>query len=469
MNTNFIVPTNILNRLNTILETYNTNTNSIVENVDITKIENIKENEKNNTIIKKVKKIKNEEISKTAIDMNYKVYYKNKSALQKFKLFEIKYIAKKNGLKFSGTKKILIERIKEFYLRTYNTVKIQSIVRRWFVLFSIKNRGPAFKNRSICTNDTDFVSLEPITEIPNEVFYSYKDSKGFTYGFNVSSLIETLKIKGTLNNPYNRELINGESIKKIIQIYNICFIIYPNFEKENIRLSNKAINQYLQSSESQQSSQQGLTNIRETNRQHEDGQTRRRLPGYIRNDANNTNNNRDNENLMNNQYNNITMYSTFLNTAQLTTEQETRILRLNELRNLTISQRINNLFIEIDSLGNYTQASWFENLSYNDYILLYRTLYDIWYFQGNIERSVRHNVCPFQTPFYNIHNILRNRTNYIIDQIREACLVTFENLTYTGIDDDHRRLGVFHALTALTVSSVGARTAMPWLYESIAF
>ena len=136
----------------------------------------------------------------------------------------------------SGTKKILIERIKEFYLRTYNTVKIQSIVRRWFVLFSIKNRGPAFKNRSICTNDTDFVSLEPITEIPNEVFYSYKDSKGFTYGFNVSSLIETLKIKGTLNNPYNRELINGESIKKIIQIYNICFIIYPNFEKENIKI-----------------------------------------------------------------------------------------------------------------------------------------------------------------------------------------------------------------------------------------
>ena len=79
MNTNFIVPTNILNRLNTILETYNTNTNSIVENVDITKIENIKENEKNNTIIKKVKKIKNEEISKTAkpikIDLDYLIFF----------------------------------------------------------------------------------------------------------------------------------------------------------------------------------------------------------------------------------------------------------------------------------------------------------------------------------------------------------------------------------------------------------
>jgi hypothetical protein len=408
--------------------------------------------ENNDTKKNTLKNKKIEEVSKAALDINYIVHFKNPTLLQKFKLFEVKHIAKKHGLKFSGTKKILIERINDFFLKTLSTVKIQSIIRRWFVLFSIKNRGPAFKNRSICTNDTDFVSLEPITEIPNELFYSYKDTKGFTYGFNISSLIDTLKIKGILNNPYNRELINEENTKKIIQIYNICFIIYPDFQRENVRLNNKAIAQYLQNY------QPTPVNRMELNRNN-NGDAYRRLQVI----------NRNNENQTDNRYENITMYSTFLNINELTVEQEERIRRLNELRNLSISQRINNLFIEIDSLGNYTQARWFENLTHNDYILLYRTLYDIWYFQGNIERTVRHSICPFQTPFYNINHILRNRTNYNTEQMKEICLITFENLVYTGINDDHRKLGALHALTALTVVSIGARMFMPWLYESVAF
>ena len=40
MNTNFIVPTNIMNRLTSILDTYNANSNTIIENIDVAKIEN---------------------------------------------------------------------------------------------------------------------------------------------------------------------------------------------------------------------------------------------------------------------------------------------------------------------------------------------------------------------------------------------------------------------------------------------
>ena len=40
-------------------------------------------------------------------------------------------------------------------------------------------------------------------------------------------------------------------------------------------------------------------------------------------------------------------------------------------------------------------------------------------------------------------------------------------MVYMGIDADHRNLGAFHILTALTIVSIPARTAMPWLYESI--
>lgn len=42
-------------------------------------------------------------------------------------------------------------------------------------------------------------------------------------------------------------------------------------------------------------------------------------------------------------------------------------------------------------------------------------------------------------------------------------------MVYSGINVDMRRLGTFHALTALTIVSRDARIAMPWLYESIIY
>jgi hypothetical protein len=40
-------------------------------------------------------------------------------------------------------------------------------------------------------------------------------------------------------------------------------------------------------------------------------------------------------------------------------------------------------------------------------------------------------------------------------------------MIFMGVDDEHRKLGAFHALSALTVVSMGARDTMPWLYESL--
>ena len=43
----------------------------------------------------------------------------------------------------------------------------------------------------------------------------------------------------------------------------------------------------------------------------------------------------------------------------------------------------------------------------------------------------------------------------------------FEHLVYCGIDNDHKKIGTLHALSALTLVSRDARLAMPWLYESV--
>jgi hypothetical protein len=153
------------------------------------------ENDTNNIFEKKEKKEKKELSTKEIDKIDYKFFYKNNVFLLKLKLDELKYIAKKFSLKFSGTKQVLVDRIELFFYRTKNIIKIQSNYRRYIVIRSIALRGPALKNRKLCVNDTDFVSMEPLDEIPNEMFYSYKDEKGFIYGFNISSLIQILRNK----------------------------------------------------------------------------------------------------------------------------------------------------------------------------------------------------------------------------------------------------------------------------------
>jgi len=81
--------------------------------------------------------------------------------------------------------------------------------------------------------------------------------------------------------------------------------------------------------------------------------------------------------------------------------------------------------------------------------------------------EVRRNISPFCQPFDGIFNSRVLYSSLSLQQIQTACLIVFENLVYSGIDNEHKVLGTFHALSALTMVSSGARTAMPWLYESV--
>ena len=70
--------------------------------------------------------------------------------------------------------------------------------------------GPAYHARSMCVNDTDFYSMEPMSSIPGNQFISFKDDAGVVYGFDVMSLYtyyeSELSNTGqtTPSNPYNR-------------------------------------------------------------------------------------------------------------------------------------------------------------------------------------------------------------------------------------------------------------------------
>lgn len=64
--------------------------------------------------------------------------------------------------------------------------------------------------RSLCVNDTDFFTLEPLTEIDKHQFISFKDKDNFIYGFDICSLYKLLTdSNGPVTNPYNRNKIPG--------------------------------------------------------------------------------------------------------------------------------------------------------------------------------------------------------------------------------------------------------------------
>jgi len=142
--------------------------------------------------------------------------------------------------------------------------------------------------------------------------------------------------------------------------------------------------------------------------------------------------------------------------------------RMNQLRTIwekRIDIRIRDLFIEMDHLGNYTHSRWFIMLDRRDFIRLFRTIYEIWAFRGSLSRETKMMICVLGDPFHGINR------GYIHDSslevLREICLRIMENMVYCGIDDEYRKIGTLHVLTALTNVSLEARTALPWLYEII--
>jgi len=166
---------------------------------------------------------------------------KNESIQQyNLTLSQYKKVAKHYKLKISGNKTELSARIYSYlYFYKYATM-IQKHIRGKICRNYIAYHGPAYKNRSLCTNDTDFVTMEPLKDIPSQYFFSYKDLDGFIYGFHISSIYNILfdmkknsrgsapssssryhtEIKD-VKNPYNRRQVPSyviDSIRSIIRI-----------------------------------------------------------------------------------------------------------------------------------------------------------------------------------------------------------------------------------------------------------
>jgi len=135
-----------------------------------------------------------------------------------------------------------------------------------------------------------------------------------------------------------------------------------------------------------------------------------------------------------------------------------------------LDMKIINLFIIMDSLGNYTNISWFSNLNKQELIRFIRELYDIWVYRANIAEDIKRNICfPSGDPFRVMNIRLNNLSNYNTNIIKKNIVSVLEELITKGVNEDSKKLGVFYILSSLTLVSSEAAENMPWLYESVIY
>jgi hypothetical protein len=118
---------------------------------------------------------------------------------------QLKQICKYYNLKVGGNKKELQKRTYNFLKYSHHAIHIQRIFKGYLIKKYIKSHGPALFNKKMCVNDTDFYTLDKITDIPHYQFFSYIDKDNFVYGFDICSLYNLI-INGDnhVKNPYNR-------------------------------------------------------------------------------------------------------------------------------------------------------------------------------------------------------------------------------------------------------------------------
>lgn len=126
----------------------------------------------------------------------------------------------------------------------------------------------------------------------------------------------------------------------------------------------------------------------------------------------------------------------------------------------TFESKLLSVFQHINSLGNYSNHSWILELNEFQLRKFLSELHDIWTYRAGIANEVKQLICH-HNPF-----VISSIGNASLSTVRENVLNTIVNFVYKGINDEYKKLGAMYVLTALTIVSHNAATALPWLYAS---
>jgi len=295
---------------------------------------------------------------------------------------QLKIFVKHYRLKQSGNKNQLFERIYCYLYLSSIIIKIQKISRGRFARNYIKCHGPALIKRSLCTNESDFFTMDDIATLPSNQFFSYEDVDGFVYGFDIVSFFQLIKKTDRLGatlNPYNRNEIPIHAIANLRTLIKLSKLL--------------------------------------------------KIPLYL-----------EIVDIVNN-------------------PQEEK----------TIDQRVNDLFHNIDLLGNYSSPIWFTSLNRHMLLRFMRELLEIWNYRAQITIEAKYAICPPNgDPFrgFNVNVIYMEAD---LDEVRKHVLNVLEKFINNGIDQDSKHLGTYYVLGALTLVNEDAALSLGWLHDSFAY
>jgi hypothetical protein len=95
------------------------------------------------------------------------------------------------------------------------TVMAKRIQRAWKLSHGLRiarDRTPAFFIRSLCHNETELASFEPLDTIPGDYFFVIKDKTRF-WGFDIRTLVVQYEESGKLENPYTKEICESSVVE----------------------------------------------------------------------------------------------------------------------------------------------------------------------------------------------------------------------------------------------------------------
>ena len=98
---------------------------------------------------------------------------------------------------------------------------------------------------------------------------------------------------------------------------------------------------------------------------------------------------------------------------------------------------------------------------------MFREIIDIWSYRAHLTNEAKRNICPpIGRPFPQVINFHYLQTTEELDDVRKYILNVLEKLVLLGVDKDSKCLGAYYVLGALTLVSVNAANALPWLYQA---
>jgi len=256
-------------------------------------------------------------------------------------------------------------------------------------------------NTKNCVNDTDFYTLEPIDEIPY-LYYMQYTGPNVKYGFNILSLCSLAVKNKSFENPYTRENMRHTIANEMGKIIRLTNVLFPG---------NELMEQIKSLYEGKDSS-----NV---------------LHGLLA-------------------------------PTHTTVRQRNHNPIFTRLESLPMEQRITELFMAMDNLGNYTQKEWLTRMTVAQIKYAIVKVYNVW---QHIPLELRSRICPIMSPFN--RQIMPNLNGDLTQsEALEYIVKMAEILVYSAQQRDDRVMGAMYFLIGLTMASPDARLSLPWLHDS---